>query len=248
MSGASAANKRQRSPEVGATAISGAVDFISLLSLLPAETINKILIQAAQQHPDVGESVVSEYTKMLAAEQAKTIDFDKYSKLAWKSMNAKFSRASGSRQYEKSFEVSGEITDCINAISDATPAHASFGTKKSALETLRKIGKSLSLCEGGTLESELVKQWQMDNQLESTMMRIAQSMTVEERAAIMTKEFQDKLIELETLSSERCLFDDLKDIRAVLLNEKTGFDEKPSAFEEYMARVNAGKNSIVPPI
>jgi hypothetical protein len=70
----------------------------------------------------------------------------------------------------------------VKSIRRQAHADTSFGTRKSALETLRKIGKSIVLAPS-TLGHEVLKQMQEDATLPEAMLAILASMTVEERLA-----------------------------------------------------------------
>ncbi|CAM6103673.1 unnamed protein product [Calypogeia fissa] len=210
---ASQATKRQRTDATGAAA----ADYIQIIGSLPPEKVRNILVQAAQQHPDVAASVVNERNTIVGAEQVKPLDFDCYSGYAWKALNVTYRKGSGSKQYEKAFDAASEIEDYIRTIGTSTPKHANLATKKSAaLETLRKIGKTISLSTD-TLGREVRIQFQQDTCLEDPMLRIAKAMTMAERKAFMTKEFEEKLVELERLSNGYCLFEKLKDVRLTLV-------------------------------
>lgn len=81
---------------------------------------------------------------MLRRESTKIINFDHYSKSVWHKL-LQGGGLTGSRQYDLGGDVSASIAGTIVKILEPTPAHASFETKKSALETLRKLGKSIAL-------------------------------------------------------------------------------------------------------
>ena len=227
---ASQSVKRQRTNTIGA-AVSAAIlpaqfsdapiisDHSTIISTLPEQIVRKLLALAAQKHQDVQTSIVNEISRIRAVEASKVIDFDHYSKSAWKIISITYSRYSGSRQYELSGEACNEITDIIDTIDNETPDHASLSTKKSALVTLRKIGKSLVLGPSDCLGSEIRKYFQWNSCLEKTMLRIAESMSPKERDRFwdQEQEFEDKLLELEELSNDYCMFENLGAVRLELL-------------------------------
>lgn len=197
--------KRQRTNTIGAASASGSDGSVPLLdpviNALPVDLVRKILSKASLKHGDVAELIVFEHNKIVAAARAKVIDFDYYSKSAWKTINVTYSRLSGSKQYEFSGEAASSVGKCIKEIGKDATDHASYGTKKNALETLRKIGKTIALADD-TIGHEVRKQFQWETCLEKTMLRIAKSMTAEERAKMFTKEFREKLEELEGLAKD----------------------------------------------
>jgi hypothetical protein len=99
------------------------------------------------------------------------------------------------------------------------------------LETLRKIGKTIALSKD-VVGHEVRIQFQSESCLEMTMLRIAKSMTREERARVLTDEFEEKLVELEGLAEDHCIFERLNDVRLVLSSEQTSSDEVTEEEEE----------------
>jgi hypothetical protein len=226
MSGPSS-TKRQRTNTIGAS-VSGSdgidTDIIPIIAALPVETVRSFLAAAAYRYSPIASLVLDEHRKIVEAQQAKVIDFDHYSKSVWKVINVTYSKLSGSRQYEASSEAIASVEGYIEAIGRDTPAHASFGTKKSALETLRKIGKTIALSTD-VVAYEVRIQFQNESCLETTMLQIAKSMTEEERTEVLTDEFEEKLEELEGLAEGYCIFEKLKDVRRVLSGEQASLGE-----------------------
>ncbi|KAK5659484.1 hypothetical protein OQA88_685 [Cercophora sp. LCS_1] len=111
------------------------------------------------------------------------LDFDHYSKSAWRTLNTShYTRLSSSKQYDASFDAFEEILECITSIQRQTMGNtkSSYGTKLSALETLRKIAKTVLLGDD-TLGHEVRKQFQWESALADAMLEITTSMTPEER-------------------------------------------------------------------
>ena len=61
------------------------------------------------------------------------------------STSQEISKRNGSRGCDAGIDAGISVSQTIAKIKEQTPAHASFGTKKSALVILRKIGKSIAL-------------------------------------------------------------------------------------------------------
>jgi hypothetical protein len=124
-----------------------------------------------------------------------------------------------------------EVVSKIEVIRDRCPVHASYVTKHSALETLRKIGKIIIMSSDSTLGSEVRKSFSYDSILEKTMQGVLKGMTTEERQD-MAREPQeemiwiDKLKELEELAAGYCMFEGLAGVR--LLLEGRGNDNAKS--------------------
>lgn len=108
-------------------------------------------------------------------------NFDHYSKSAWHALNdSELLSLSGSRQYTMAGDVYGDICDCVNAVDDMTRDDSPLGTKQNAIETLRKIAKTVIL-GGDTVGYEVRKELQHDSHISDVMIRIAEGMTPEER-------------------------------------------------------------------
>ncbi|KAK3314595.1 hypothetical protein B0H66DRAFT_563204 [Apodospora peruviana] len=83
---------------------------------------------------------------------ARVINFDHLSKSVWHTLNTSwYTQLSSSKQYEASLDAYNDVTKCIESIRKKTPPTTSaYGTKLSALETLRKIAKTVLLSNGDT--------------------------------------------------------------------------------------------------
>ena len=138
-----------------------------------------------------------------------------------------YSRLSGSKQYDASFDASASVVGCINQIVKRSPKEASLGTKKSALETLRKIGKSICLSGTSTLGHEVRKTFQYDTCLTDAMYNILKTMSVEEREKELMhapegeKNWYEKVCELVKLAKGYCVFEGLADV-VEIVEEKVG--------------------------
>lgn len=111
-------------------------------------------------------------------------------------------------QYELGIEASVYAEETIANIRKQTLAHSSFGTKKSALETLRKIGKTIALGGMDEFGSEVISQLQEDGSpLESAMCDIVKEMKADERARMGgDRDWILKVKELVELGSEHDIY------------------------------------------
>ncbi|CAM6081498.1 unnamed protein product [Calypogeia fissa] len=237
---ASPATKRQCTDRaIDPLANSGSHNYLPIIRSLPVDKLCSILAHAAQHYPKVAATIVNERRNIIKGEKAKEVDFDPYAKIAWKALNGSmitYEDLGGERVYEKSFEIFSKVQDCINAIQNGTPAHANLKTKTSALDALQRIGKAISLCDAETLGDEvrelLVKQFQNDDTLEMSMLRIVESIPALERYAFVKQEFGKKLVELEKLGNEHSLIGKLKDVRLALLTAKGFSDDEKEQEDE----------------
>ena len=106
----------------------------SIIDTFDEQTLRAVLLAAAQDVPDVAALIVKRWDDIFREESAKVID-----------LNNPRDRRNGSRGYDASIAAGIAVSQTIAKIKEQTPAYASFGTKKSALVVLRKIGKSIAL-------------------------------------------------------------------------------------------------------
>ena len=224
--------KRQRADSNG-TAVKADNTYSHLataISELPEDTVRQLLASAAASHADVANSVRTTVGLIRTAQSRKSVDFDHYSKSAWKVLNVKYSRLSGSHQSDASGDAYHAVIECIENIQRECPTFASFATKKNALEVCRKIGKTICL-SGDVIGREARGLFQSDDTLERTMAAIAESLTSAERKAVLTDEWYDKLDELINLAGESCIFENLELVLNVL-EEEEHEDAEPDEDED----------------
>lgn len=190
-------NKRPRLEDGPPNGASEPQALSNLLEILDARIIKQLLLNAAVSNPSVAESVIDAVEAKRRAESARTIDFDHFSRSAWYSINKEHSRKSGVAQFEVGHEVAQDIEEMFKTMSDTTPEHASYGTKRSAVETMRKIMKSVALSSG----SELAKVVRNSvTGLDDTLVEVLGRFTADEleRLSLDFKgEWRDKLEELD---------------------------------------------------
>ncbi|KAI9737539.1 MAG: hypothetical protein M1834_009694 [Cirrosporium novae-zelandiae] len=207
-------SKRLRADSIVAASSSGEeIPISQALELLSAAKIKDILILASKMEPAVGALIRAQYLEYRQEQQEKVIDFDHYSKRIWHTINSDFSGYSGSRQYHGSFEVFESVkSSIINIANQASTSVSSRGTRRSAIETLRKIGKTICLSSGDTLGHEVQKQFQSDHTWEDAVKDVVLAMTPEERAWIRNGDLWSKFQEVEGLAQDYCIFEELPEI------------------------------------
>jgi hypothetical protein len=143
------------------------------------------------------------------------LDFSNRSGDAWYILNKKYKSGRGSIEYERAFDAFEEVTAIIRGIARDARKNASYGTKRSALVTIRKIGKSICLAPS-TLGSEVRKHMGHDNALTDTMTAIMEGMNFDERVRMGEEDdgdgkgdFFSEVIELRNMAAGYCLFGDL---------------------------------------
>lgn len=141
----------------------------SILNTFDEKALRETLFAAALQHVDVIALITNRHNDKLRLEGTKTIDFDHYSKTAWHEL-AEGASLHGSRAWSLGGEVGWSIDRMVAGIREKTPTHSSFGTKKSALVTLRKIGKSVALSGYDEMGSEVTNILRQQGSLDGAMM------------------------------------------------------------------------------
>lgn len=153
-----------------------------------------------------------QHERLLAAERDKTVDFDSHSKSNWHAI-VKADKMKGSLAWEASPGVIAGIQRSIKTIVQETPKHASLGTKKSALYTLRKMCKTILMCKDDTCGREVFKSITMDEALEVAMLRIADRLSEDEKTAFVEdEEWLEKVEELMTMGDDYGVFGKLEDL------------------------------------
>jgi hypothetical protein len=118
-----------------------------IVSSLSPSLVAALLLNAASMDPTgmVAQSIEHQHQMIIDAEKARVIDFDHYSEAAWRELNQDVGGWDGADEFGRVGDVETAIEKMLHAIYRATKEHSSFGTKKSAVETMRKIFKSLML-------------------------------------------------------------------------------------------------------
>lgn len=170
---------------------------VDLVNSFKATTTKSLLITAAQSHPAVAQLIQHESDRLVRLESQKVIDFDHFSKSAWKALNVTYDRMRDSDAFMMSGEASGSVEGYISRIADQCPPFASFRTKQNALETLRKIAKSICLSVG-VIPREVRNGGTTTTLLVEAMKAIIAGLSVGEKEKLQPWA-EDKLAELEDI-------------------------------------------------
>lgn len=200
-----------------------------LVDSIDSRTVANLLVAAGKAHPYIASSIQQEVDRIAAAERAKVLDFDYLSKSAWKTLNVTYNRLKDSHAYEMTGEAARSIDECFESIRARCPKNASFKTKESALETLRKIGKSICL-SNGVVGHEIRIYYQDGGKLVPVMLDIAESLTDEELETLRPW-CDDKLVELQGMAEGYCIFEDLGQVIDVWDGDGEGEDESEDSID-----------------
>ena len=141
------------------------------------------------------------------------IDFDRFSKSVSHDM-AQGGGSSGSRAYHLGLDVSVTIEETVATIKEQTPSHGSFGTKKSALVTLRKIAKTIVLGGNKPMGNEVINQLRQDGEpLIKAMHYIVDGMSEDERDKMRSDEaWVDEVKELVEFGRKHVIYQTLNEL------------------------------------
>lgn len=203
------------------------------------ELCKSLLFQYASMYPKVADTLQYNYDVVrynyeikLHKERTRIINFDHYFKEIDDSINSDQSDLRGSERYEMVWEVSEETSEKIKTITATATGDTSFGTKRSTMETFMKIGEIICLSGDDALGREVRKEVGPSSDLEDAMLAVLEHMTDAEKQAMMAcddgkgKPFLDQMLKLKKLPDEYCVFDDLKDVIAILTNEHSNTETK----------------------
>ncbi|KAL8903998.1 MAG: hypothetical protein Q9171_007204 [Xanthocarpia ochracea] len=232
------APKRQRANTAGDTTNASTTiptptfDYQSIINTFDPPTTKALLLAATQHHPSIAHAVITQHEQNLAAERARVIDFDHHSKSIWRALtNA--DKMSGSRAWDASFDVTDSIQSTVETIVNRTPAHASLGTKKSALYTLRKICKTIVLNGSDTCGREVCKTLGEEETLEKAMLDIVGRMSEEEKEVFRgDTERVGKMEELLEVGERWGMFERIGDVLNEMGLVEDGEEEEEEEEEE----------------
>lgn len=173
-----------------------------MVRALSEDQVREILIVASKNSAYAQDAIRLCYGKNTRKKVTHVTEFDHYSEGADYILNEKYRSGSGSKEYDKAFDAVEELEEIIRTIEDEASGNTSYGSKKNALHTLRKIGDSIVSAPPSTLGSEVRKHFQRDSDLTSAMAAILECMTAEElervaKSADDGARFVDKVKELE---------------------------------------------------
>lgn len=167
---------------------------------LPQDTTNAILYNACQNDAVASATVQAANRERLASIAATPpVNFDHYSSSCWYTLNKKYARLSGSKQYDAVADIESELSDARDAILQAANVpDARWETRRNALEVCRKIAKSVMLCEEMQIRHELMKDSVELTAWADAMAEIARGMSEQERDRYKAEGLYEKLVDLQT--------------------------------------------------
>lgn len=174
----------------------------NMITTLSAAKLQSTVYQACQQSPGLVSLIRNAHAEQVAeqaaAEAAKPpINFDYYSKSCWHALNSKYRSMGGSRQYDGAYEVSDQLDSVRRSIMKQARNGTRWETRRNALEVLRKISKSVMLCEVQIVRHELMKDGMLLGGFAKSMVKLAKNMSQVERQRYRDEGLYEKLVDLQ---------------------------------------------------
>ncbi|KAH9213971.1 hypothetical protein DL95DRAFT_524237 [Leptodontidium sp. 2 PMI_412] len=170
---------------------------------LDIAALREIATHAYLTDPKIADHIDSKYAAKTAAKPpAPPKNFDAYSKECWHALNTQHKRLKSSKQ----FEAAGEVLAILEAnrrkiIKEAGPDTV-WQTRRNALEVLRKICKSIVLCDLQVIRHELMKDGVVLGEFMGTMCKIARGFSKDEREKYDNEGLLEKIEELKEVSDD----------------------------------------------
>ncbi|KAF2713782.1 hypothetical protein K504DRAFT_450428 [Pleomassaria siparia CBS 279.74] len=214
--------KRQRTEEpVVATFNATKIEIWEALTRLDASFTQQLLFRLAMSQPRVASEIWESYQSELQKQRRQILDFGIHADEVEATLNEQYGNVGGSKQFELANGVISQILKSITAIQEeATKPNASFGTRKSGMETLRHIGEIICT-SNGVIPHEVIKNFQHDPALEDAMLAIITSMSLDERRTMAKhrdgeSDFREKMQDLVADGNGSCVFAGMGDVLSAL--------------------------------
>ncbi|TID18418.1 hypothetical protein E2P81_ATG06341 [Venturia nashicola] len=174
-------------------------DLRTALESIPKNLLVDNLLRLNVSNPSIATWARSYHHFLAQKEQKKIIRFEHYADSLWKEMNLRHDKGGGSKQFELAGEVMGKVVDSVRTIGDEVQTISSWETKRSAMETLRKITMVI-LDSSGVIADEIRKDFRYDSSVNDAFLKVMGTMDTEERARMCqvddgTGPFSERLVD-----------------------------------------------------
>lgn len=195
------------------------------LNSFSAAELRQLLCLAVHKHPSLASDITSEYAQKASLGASKTVSFVHYSNSVWHTLNSKqhLDQVEGRRYADKAVQ---KVANDILSVASQVRRESSLVTKRNALETLRKIGRSICLAMG--VVGERVKDvLGSDKTFVDAMIKVADSFTEDDQRTLWAggsgTEIVNRLEQLDELRRCYRVFDGLG-VVLELLKREDGLD------------------------
>ena len=207
-------------------------EVINMLKDLGPELVQNILLDAYSAWPEVECMVKEKYAEFVKEKTAKKareqpLNFDSKSKACWHALNTQNKRLKPSQQYQRVGEVFTVLSENRKDIMKKADKTTRWETRRNALETLRKICKSIMLCDEQVIKHEVMNDGVTLAEFVKDMVTLADGMTERERRRYDDEALLEKLVELRDHCDWETYLPGLRDLLKVFEIGKPPAAAKP---------------------
>lgn len=155
-------------------------DLRTALESIPKSLLIDNLLRLNNSNPSIATWARSYHHVLAQKEQKRVVKFEHHADLLWKEINIRYEKLGESKQFELAEGVMGKVVQSVRAIGNEVQIISSWETKKSAMETLRKITMVI-LDSSGVIADEIRKDFRYDSSVNDAFFKVVRTMDIEER-------------------------------------------------------------------
>ena len=129
-------------------------------------------------------------------------------------------------------DICDELESARTSILERAHANSKWETRRNALEVLRKISKSIMLCDEQVIRHELMKDGMELGYFAEAMAGLAKGMTEEERERYKDEGLYEKLVDLQTVCDWETDMEGLREVYETFDGEDNGNREGEAERED----------------
>ncbi|KAF8855774.1 hypothetical protein BDZ45DRAFT_488303 [Acephala macrosclerotiorum] len=199
------------------------------ISSLPAAKAKSLLYTLLLQNPELRTHIQDAEREVLAEKAAKEaakppVDFQGYPTSCWRALNTRYKCVKSSQQYMAAGDVSNELDDARMVIMKQAGKGTRWETRRNALEVLRKISKSVMMCDVQVIRHEIMKDGMLLSQFADSMLNLAKGMSAQERQWYKDEGLYETLVALQELYDDVSM-EGLQKVYAVFDRDEVMDDE-----------------------
>jgi hypothetical protein len=186
-----------------------------------ATELRQLLRLAIQKHPSLASDLTLESAQQSTHKASKSVNFVQHSNSVWHTLNAK-QHSDTAREHQHADKAVQKIANDIYGVASQVSRHSTLTTKKNALETLRKIGRSICLATG-VVGDRVKAVLGSDRMFVDAMVKVAEAFTEDDRRTLWAggsgMEIVKRLDQLDELRRCYCVFEGFGVVLEILRRE-----------------------------
>jgi len=135
-------------------------------------------------------------------------------------------------QFDAMGDICEELESARSSVLEQAHANTTWETRRNALEVLRKISKSIMLCDELYIRHELMKDGEELGYFSEAMVSLARGMTEEERKRYKDEGLYEKLVDLQTVCDWETDMEGLREVFEIFDGEDNGDGEVEGEADE----------------